>query len=233
MREDQLISRRARQWPFSTAGALRGNLAFGGHICTRTAIRRLHHQGMRARRPIKRPQLALRHRHALFDWSHDHLGGIFAHGDGSTGLRKVIFCYALPTVVQGFGANETLHFRTTPFWHNCFWGWGVTVAGCFSFDCKLDLYVLDGNLTGQKYRDNVLPPRVVPHFANHALADMPMCMDDNARQQRARIVQHFFTVRGCSDNSMPCDVARHEPYRACMGLYLRKNLPTQSKMSTY
>jgi hypothetical protein len=38
-----------------------------------------------------------------------------------------------------------------------FGGRGVTVWGCFSFDCKLDLYVLDGNLTGQKYRDNVLP----------------------------------------------------------------------------
>jgi hypothetical protein len=45
-----------------------------GHICTRTVIRHLHHQGMRARRPIKRPQLTLRHRHARFDWSHDHLG---------------------------------------------------------------------------------------------------------------------------------------------------------------
>jgi hypothetical protein len=52
-REDRLISRQARQRPFSTAGALRGNLAFGGHISTRTVIRRLHHQGMRARRPIK------------------------------------------------------------------------------------------------------------------------------------------------------------------------------------
>jgi hypothetical protein len=33
-----------------------------------------HHQGMRVRRPIKRPQLTLHHRHARFDWSHDHLG---------------------------------------------------------------------------------------------------------------------------------------------------------------
>jgi hypothetical protein len=41
---------------------------------------------------------------------------LFAHGDGSTGLMKVVFCYALPTVVQGFGANETLHLRTTTFW---------------------------------------------------------------------------------------------------------------------
>jgi hypothetical protein len=58
-----------------------------------------------------------------------------------------------------------------------FWGGGVTVWGCFSFDCKLDWYVLDGNLTGQKYRENVLAPRVVPHFDNHALADRPMFMD--------------------------------------------------------
>jgi transposase len=62
--------------------------------------------------------------------------------------------------------------------------------GFFFFDCKLDLYTLDGNLTGQKYRDNVPAPRVIPHFDNHALADSPMFMDDNARPHRARIVQH-------------------------------------------
>jgi hypothetical protein len=64
-------------WPVSqrmiAAGALRGNFSFGGHISTRTVIRRLHHQGMRARRPIKRPQLTLRHRHARFDWSHSNI----------------------------------------------------------------------------------------------------------------------------------------------------------------
>ena len=70
------------------------------------------------------------------------------------------------------------------------YSWCVTVWGCFSFDCTLDLYVLDGNLRGQKYRDNVLAPRVVPHFDNHALADRPMFMDDNARPHRTRIVQH-------------------------------------------
>jgi hypothetical protein len=32
-------------------------------------------------------------------------GGLFAHGDGSTGLMKVVFCYALPTVVQGIGTR--------------------------------------------------------------------------------------------------------------------------------
>jgi hypothetical protein len=52
-------------------------------------------------------------------------GGLFAHGDGSTGLMKVVFCYALPTVVQGFGANETLHFRTTTLWVQLPLGVGV------------------------------------------------------------------------------------------------------------
>jgi hypothetical protein len=73
-REDRIIFRRARQRPFSTAGALRGNLALGGHISTRTVNRRFHHQGMRARRPIERPKFTLRHRHARVNWSHDHLG---------------------------------------------------------------------------------------------------------------------------------------------------------------
>ena len=118
-------------------------------------------------------------------------GGLFAHGDGSTGLMKVVFCYALPTVVQGFGANETLHIRTATFWEQLLLGMGYNCLGLFSFDCKLDLYVLDGKLTGQKYRVNVLAPRVVPHFDNHALDDRPMFMDNNARPHKARIVQHF------------------------------------------
>ena len=53
------------------------------------------------------------------------------------------------------------------------------------------MYVLNGDLTGQTYRDNVLAPRVVPHFDNHALAGRTMFMDDNARPHRARIVQHL------------------------------------------
>jgi hypothetical protein len=162
------------------AGALRGNLAFEGHISTRTLIRRLHHQGMRARRPIKRPQLTLRHRHARIDWSHDRLGWTIRT------WRRVHWSVT-PYRWSCKGMAPTKHVISGPH----FGDGDVTVWGCFSFDCKLDLYVLDGNLTGQKYRDNVLVPRVVPHCDNHALANRPMFMDDNARQHRARIVQHF------------------------------------------
>ena len=111
-------------------------VAYGGHISTRTVIRRLHHQGMRARRPIKRPQLTLRHRHARFDWSHDHLGwtirgGLFAHGDGSTGLIKVVFCCALRRSCKGLAPTKHFISGQPHFGHNCFWGWGCNCLGLF------------------------------------------------------------------------------------------------------
>ena len=136
--------------------------------------------------------MTLRHRHARFDWSHDHLGWTIRTWRRVHWSDESRFFYALPTVVQGFGANENTSFQDNHILDTtAFAGGGVTVWGCFSFDCKLDLYVLDGNLTGQKDRDNVLAPRVVPHFDNHALADRPMFIDDNARPHRTQIVQHF------------------------------------------
>ena len=51
--------------------------------------------------------------------------------------------------------------------------------------------ILDGSLTGQKYRDDILRNIVVPHFDNHPLASRPVFMDDNARPHRARIVKDY------------------------------------------
>ena len=127
-REDRLISKRARQRPFSRADALRGNLAFGGHISIRTAIRRLHHQGMRARRPIKRPQLTLRHRHARFDWSHDHLRWTIR-----TWRRVHWSFFVTPYRRSCKGLAPTKHFISGQphFGHNCFWGWWCNCLGLF------------------------------------------------------------------------------------------------------
>jgi hypothetical protein len=62
-----------------------------------------------------------------------------------------------------------------------FGGGGFTVWGCFSLNCKFDLYVIDGTLRGQKYRDQILRSLVVPHFDGHPLASRPILMDGNAR----------------------------------------------------
>ena len=147
---------------------------------------------MRARRPIKRPQLTLRHRHARFDRSHDHLGWTIRT------WRRVHWSDESRFSLRPTDGRERVwRKRNTSFQDNHILGTtalgdgGVTVWGCFSFDCKLDLYVLDGNLTGQKYRDNVLAPRVVPISTIMRWLERPIFMDDNARPHRARIVQHF------------------------------------------
>jgi transposase len=119
-REDRLISRRARQRPFSTAGALRGNLAFGGHISTRTVIRRLHHQGMRARRPIQRPQLTSSSPCSIWlvTWS---IGVDYSHMEMGP-LLWWKSCFATPYRRSCKGLAPTKHFTSGQphFGHNCF-----------------------------------------------------------------------------------------------------------------
>jgi hypothetical protein len=61
-----------------------------------------------------------------------------------------------------------------------------------------------------EYRDNVLAPRVIPHFDNHALADRPMFMDDNARPHRARIVQHIIQQEAVQTIPWPAICVRHK-----------------------
>ena len=129
--KDQLISSRAQQRPFSTAGALRGNLAFGGHISTHTVIRRLHHQGMRARRPIKRPHLTLRHRHARFDWSHNHLAWTIRTWRRVHCLMKVFFATPYRRSCKGFAPTKHFISGQPHFGHTCFWGWGCNCLGLF------------------------------------------------------------------------------------------------------
>jgi hypothetical protein len=80
-------------------------------------------------------------------------GGLFAHGDGSTGLIKVVFCYALPTVVQGFGANETLHW---------FSKWGTTrgastLSRCF-WPVRLPSRTYKSNLQSKEKQPQTVTP---------------------------------------------------------------------------
>ena len=50
------------------------------------------------------------------------------------------------------------------------------------------MYVLDGSLTGVKYRDDILQNNIFPHFDNHNLASRPIFIDDSDRLRRAKIV---------------------------------------------
>ena len=79
--------------------------------------------------------------------------------------------------------------------------------GCISHDCQLEIVIIQGNLTGDQYMRDVLQPVVVPYFDNHALATMPVYMDDNAQASSFK-----------SSNRLPpkrsrdlCSMVSHEP----------------------
>jgi transposase len=65
------------------------------------------------------------------------------------------------------------------------------VWGCISHDFKLDLVIIQGNLTGDQYIRDILQPVVVPRFDNHLLATRPVYMDDTARPHRSRAVTAY------------------------------------------
>lgn len=65
------------------------------------------------------------------------------------------------------------------------------VWGFVSYDCKLDLITVRGNLNGQSHQQNILEASVVAHFENHPLNTRPIFMDDNARPHRARLVTDY------------------------------------------
>jgi hypothetical protein len=98
-------------------------------------------------------------------------------------------------------------------------GGGVAVCGFFLYNCKLDLHVLQGNFNCVAYRDNVLNAHVVPHFDNHALADRPIFMDDNAKLHIARIVREFRQQEAIDTFQWPAISPDMHPNRARMELY--------------
>ena len=112
-KEDRLIARRARRDNFTMAGPIRAGLPFGGHVSVRIVIRRLNAQHLRARRPIKRPQLTARHRLARLNWSRDHLQWNIRNwrrvhwSDESRFLLRLVF---------GAGGTETPHIAMKTSW---------------------------------------------------------------------------------------------------------------------
>ena len=73
--------------------------------------------------------------------------------------------------------------------HDRFGGGSVMVWGGISITGKTDLHVIAGNLTGIRYRDEVLDPIVRPYAG--AIGYDFILMDDNARPHRARVVTDY------------------------------------------
>lgn len=159
-------------------------------ISSRTIRNRLRRHNIRPRRPAIRPVLLQRHRVARLAWARRHLrfrirdwaDVLFTdesrfHLDSSDRRCRVYRRpgerYSDPCVLQrrAFGGGSVM-----------VWG-GMTANG------RTQLQIINGNLTGVRYRDEILQTHVIPFVQNQA---RPITLQqDNARPHVARVARDF------------------------------------------
>ena len=79
-----------------------------------------------------------------------------------------------------------------------FGGGSIMVWGGITGNARTPLVVINGNLTGARYRDEILQAHVVPFVRQHAVT----LQHDNARPHVARVVTDFLTQQNV--NVLPC-----------------------------
>ena len=75
------------------------------------------------------------------------------------------------------------------------------VGGAFSLHHRTPLYHVQGNLTGLRYRDEILRPLAVPTLQQ--MGPTAVYQDDNARPHRARVVNDFLQQSGVNQMEWP------------------------------
>ena len=148
--------------------------------------------GYRSRRPVKRCLLTQAHKAARLQWFQTRRQWNLAS------WRKIhwsdesrFLLHVTDGRVRVWRQNNTAYaerniVETVPFEGRLSHG-----LGCVSYDCKIDLITVRGNLNGQSYRQHILETSILPHFDNHPLNTRSVFMDDNARPHRARVVTDY------------------------------------------
>ncbi|KAK7103589.1 hypothetical protein V1264_018458 [Littorina saxatilis] len=75
------------------------------------------------------------------------------------------------------------------------------VWGAFSLHHRTPLFHVQGNLTGLRYRDEILRPLAVPTLQQ--MGPQAVYQDDNARPHRARVVNDFLQQSGVNRMEWP------------------------------
>ena len=191
-REDRYLVNVAKRNRFQSAVKLTTEFrrVTGRQISSQTIRNRLHEGNLKARRPAVRPVLKWEHRRNCLQWATEHQNW------DQRQWRSVLFSDESRFCVD-FHDGRRLVWRAKGeryadcciSEHDRFGGGSVMIWAGISVDYKTDLHIIEGSLTGAKYRDNILHPIVRP-IAGTVGEDF-ILMDDNARPYRARIVNQY------------------------------------------
>ena len=113
-REDRLLKILTRQQPFSTTNTLRSQWIVNGR--RRTVNRSLNSARFRARRPIKRPLLTIRHKTARLQWARDHMGWNIRSWKRVHWSDESRFCQIQLMATSAYGDREIQHLKRNILW---------------------------------------------------------------------------------------------------------------------
>lgn len=196
-REDRFIERQALQQRNVSANVIRQQLraATNTNVSQKTIGNRLRSVGLHARRPAVRPRLTAAHRRARLAfcrrherWTRQHWAQVLFSDESRFNLHHADGRMRVWRRPGERYQDDTVQERVA------FGGGSVMVWGAFHLRHRTPLYHVDGNLTGLRYRDEILAPLVLPTLQQ--LGPQAIFQDDNATPHRARVVNDYLQQAG-------------------------------------
>lgn len=203
-RADRFIIRQALTSRTNTAKRIRSVLRVTNNlnISVQTVRNRLRAAGLASRVAARRPRHTPAHRAARRAWSAVHVrwtrqqwSQVLFSDESKFNLlnsdrRMRVWRRAGERFNQDCIQQVTAHG-----------GGSVMVWGGFSANFRTQLYQIQGNLTGLRYRDEILRPLVLPLLRR--IGPQGVFQDDNAPVHRARVVQAFLQQQGIQHLDWP------------------------------
>lgn len=200
-RDDRRLTRMALRDRFASARQLRDTW-MGNHniqVSRRTTNRRLVADGLMARRPRRKPILTARHKRDRLAWA------TYRQTWNIRTWRRVLWTDESKfNLVRSDGRMRVRRRANEALREDCILprvqggGGSVMVWGGFSFDGKMDLQIVEGRLTGARYRDEIVLNAIVPHINAHPDRNL-ILVQDNAPVHKARV-----TLEALQNHGVAC-----------------------------